>query len=237
MPNSATDTIDFAPYFTSRQVFFESDPSLMDRIFELRYQIYCQERQYLPAINYPDKRESDEYDATSVHFATFNLKEELVGYVRLVRPTAPQPFPFQIHCPNLMPGVRLNTPADAVEVSRLMVHPNYRRRREDTLSGINTLTDAPEAAHDLRNKSPQILLSLYRLIYNYSRVNHINYWYAAMEQDLVRVLNQLDFQFEQIGLKANYFGPVAPYLADLQKSQDRVEKHNPALMAWMKKSI
>jgi hypothetical protein len=47
----------------------------------------------------------------------------------------------------------------------------------------------------------------------------------------------LDFQFEQIGLKANYFGPVAPYLADLQKSQDRVEKHNPALMAWMKKSV
>lgn len=237
MPNSATDTIDFAPYFSSRQVFFESDPSLMDRIFELRYQIYCQERQYLPAINYPDKRESDEYDATSVHFAAFNLKEELVGYVRLVRPIAPQPFPFQIHCPNLMPGVRLNTPADAVEVSRLMVHPNYRRRRGDTLSGINTLTDAPEAAHDLRNKSPQILLSLYRLIYNYSRVNHINYWYAAMEQDLVRVLNQLDFQFEQIGLKANYFGPVAPYLADLQKSQDQVEKYNPALMAWMKKTV
>jgi len=236
MPNSATDKIDFAPYFTSRQVFFESDPSLMDRIFELRYQIYCQERQYLPAMNYPDKRESDEYDATAVHFAAFNLKEDLVGYVRLVRPDAHQPFPFQIHCPNLMPGVTLSTPTDSVEVSRLMVHPNYRRRRGDTLSGVNTLIEAPATAHDLRDKSPQILLSLYRQIYNYSRVNHINYWYAAMEQDLARVLNKLDFQFEQIGLKANYFGPVAPYLADLQKSQERVEQHNPALMAWMKKT-
>jgi len=117
-----------------------------------------------------------------------------------------------------------------------MVHPNYRRRRGDTLSGVNTLIEAPATAHDLRDKSPQILLSLYRKIYNYSRVNHINYWYAAMEQDLARVLNKLDFQFEQIGLKANYFGPVAPYLADLQKSQERVEQHNPALMAWMKKT-
>jgi N-acyl amino acid synthase of PEP-CTERM/exosortase system len=135
-----------------------------------------------------------------------------------------------------MPGVTLSTPTDSVEVSRLMVHPNYRRRRGDTLSGVNTLIEAPAAAHDLRDKSPQILLSLYRQIYNFSRINHINYWYAAMEQDLARVLNQLDFQFEQIGLKANYFGPVAPYLADLQKSQDRVEKHNPALMAWMKKT-
>jgi N-acyl amino acid synthase of PEP-CTERM/exosortase system len=135
-----------------------------------------------------------------------------------------------------MPGITLSAPADAAEVSRLMVHPNYRRRRGDQLSGVNTLPETPPLSQELRNNSPQILLSMYRQIYNFSRHNHINYWYAAMEQDLARVLNHLDFQFEQIGLKANYFGPVAPYLADLRETQARVGKNNPALLAWMQET-
>jgi hypothetical protein len=57
-----------------------------------------------------------------------------------------------------------------------------------------------------------------------------------MEQDLAQVLNHLDFQFEQIGLKANYFGPVAPYLADLRATQTRVGETNPALLAWMQET-
>lgn len=235
MPSSLTEQPDFAPYFRSRQVFFDTDRSLMDKIFELRFQVYCLECQFLPASLYPDQREIDEYDAHAVHFAAFNLKGDMAGYVRLVRPDAHQLFPFQIHCPNLMPGISLNTPADSAEVSRLMVHPNYRRRRGDQLSGVNTGHETPLESQDLRSNSPQILLSLYRQIYNFSRNHHINYWYAAMEQDLARVLNQLNFQFEQIGLKANYFGPVAPYLADLQGTEAKVGKNNPALLNWMQK--
>jgi N-acyl amino acid synthase of PEP-CTERM/exosortase system len=135
-----------------------------------------------------------------------------------------------------MPGITLSAPGDSAEVSRLMVHPNYRRRRGDQLSGVNTGQQAALLSQELRNNSPQILLSLYRQIYNFSRFNHINYWYAAMEQDLAQVLNHLDFQFEQIGLKANYFGPVAPYLADLRATQTKVGEKNPALLAWMQET-
>ena len=231
-----TDHPGFAPYFSSRRISLEAEPALMAQFFSLRFQIYCEECQFLPASSYPNKQESDEYDAHAVHFGAFNLKGEIAGYVRLIRPDAKQVFPFQIHCPHLMPGVTLSAPGDSAEVSRLMVHPNYRRRRGDQLSGVNTGAQAPTLSPELRNNSPQILLSLYRQIYTYSRFNHINYWYAAMEQDLARVLNRLDFQFEQIGLKANYFGPVAPYLADLRQTQARVEKNNPALLAWMQEA-
>lgn len=236
MPSSLTDHPGFAPYFSSRRISFEAEPTLMAQFFALRFQVYCEECQYLPVDNYPDREESDEYDAHAVHFGAFNLMGEIAGYVRLVRPDANQSFPFQIHCPNLMPGITLHTPADAAEVSRLMVHPNYRRRRGDQLSGVNTRPETQPLSPEMRNNSPQILLSLYREIYNFSRSNHINYWYAAMEQDLARVLNHLDFEFEQIGLKANYFGPVAPYLADLRETQVRVGKNNPELLAWMQKT-
>jgi N-acyl amino acid synthase of PEP-CTERM/exosortase system len=127
----------------------------------------------------------------------------------------------------------LGDPAEAAEISRLMVHANYRRRSGDQLTGVNTRLAPSPQAQDLRNNSPQILLSLYRQIYAFSRINLIKYWYAAMEQDLAYVLNQLHFQFKQIGQKANYFGPVAPYIADLHVTEDRVGKHNPALLAWM----
>ena len=236
MPSSLTDHPGFAPYFSSRRISLGEEPALMAQFFALRYQIYCEECQFLPTSHYPNKQESDEYDAHAVHFGAFNLKGEIAGYVRLVRPDAKQLFPFQIHCPNLMPGITLSAPADAAEVSRLMVHPNYRRRRGDQLSGVNTNPEAPPLTQEMRNNSPQILLSLYRQIFNFSRFNHINYWYAAMEQDLARVLNHLDFHFEQIGLKANYFGPVAPYLADLRETQARVGKSNPALLAWMQET-
>jgi N-acyl amino acid synthase of PEP-CTERM/exosortase system len=236
MPSSLTNGPGFAPYFSSRRIFLETEPALMAQFFNLRYQIYCEECQFLPANNYPDHQESDEYDAHAVHFGAFNLKGEIAGYVRLVRPEAHQLFPFQLHCPNLMPGITLSAPGDSAEVSRLMVHPNYRRRRGDQLSGVNTGQQAALLSQELRNNSPQILLSLYRQIYNFSRFNHINYWYAAMEQDLAQVLNHLDFQFEQIGLKANYFGPVAPYLADLRATQTKVGEKNPALLAWMQET-
>jgi N-acyl amino acid synthase of PEP-CTERM/exosortase system len=236
MPSSLTNGPGFAPYFSSRRIFLETEPALMAQFFTLRYQIYCEECQFLPANNYPDHQESDEYDAHAVHFGAFNLQGEIAGYVRLVRPEAHQLFPFQLHCPNLMPGITLSAPGDSAEVSRLMVHPNYRRRRGDQLSGVNTGQQAAPLSQELRNNSPQILLSLYRQIYNFSRFNHINYWYAAMEQDLAQVLNHLDFQFEQIGLKANYFGPVAPYLADLRATQTRVGETNPALLAWMQET-
>ena len=79
----------------------------MRRIFELRFQVYCKECGYLPSANYPEGLEADEYDADAVHFCTFNSTDELVGYVRLVRPAASGVFPFQRHCPDLLEGVTL----------------------------------------------------------------------------------------------------------------------------------
>ena len=235
MPTPLPEQTEFAPYFRSFQVKFNQDEALMRRIYQLRYQIYCQERGFLPTADYPDGLESDPYDAQAAHFCSFNLKNELVGYVRLVRPNGLQTFPFQSHCPILLEGVTLPPPLESGEVSRLMVHPNYRRRRGDTMAGVNLQSEKGTPEHEMRSQSPQILLSLYRQIYGFSRTDGVRYWYAAMERYLAQVLIHLDFGFHQIGLQTDYYGPVSPYLADLYETEKRVGKSHPELLDWMQR--
>lgn len=227
---------DFAPYFRARRSLHAQDIAAMQSIYELRYQVYCLECGFLSPADYPHGQESDEYDEESAHFCTRNLKDEVVGYVRLVpsdRKTGR--FPWQRHCRTLIDGAALPPHDESAEVSRLMVRGDYRRRRGDTIVGLNQETDVPSASGERRVSSPQILLSMYRQMYIYSQRTGIRYWYAAMERSLARALTRMGFSFRQIGEEADYFGPVAPYLADLQELEISLAQSNPALLAWMQK--
>ena len=234
MPASTPDPTEFAPLFRSCEVVQGRDNALMQRAFELRYQVYCEEMGFLPAADYPDRCEIDEFDAISAHFCAFNLRGELVGYVRLVPPDLTQTLPFQSHCHDLLAGASLAPPKQAAEISRLMVIHDYRRRRGDVLAGVTVEDDTTGVKHDLRDHTPQILLSLYRQMYAFSLTHDRRYWYAAMERPLARALGQMGFAFTQIGPLTDYYGPVAPYLGDLRELEAQVDQRNPALMAWMR---
>jgi len=236
MPLSTLDQTEFAPLFRSCEAVQGRDNALMQRVFELRFQVYCLECGFLPAANYPQRCETDQYDASSAHFCAFNLRDELVGYVRLVRPDLTQSFPFQSHCSTLLEGASLAASAQAAEISRLMVIHDYRRRRGDVLEGVTVEEDPARVNQDLRDHTPQILLSLYRRMYAFSLAHGIRYWYAAMERPLARALGQMGFAFVQIGPLTDYYGPVAPYLGDLRELEAHLETTNPALLAWMRRT-
>ena len=199
---------------------------------QLRYQVYCIECNFLSPEDYPEGVETDEHDKDAAHFYAFDEDEELVGYVRLVSPDADQQFPIQRHCH--ASGVpALPCPSQAAEISRLMVRADYRRRRGDRLSGVTAEQNTAAFAGERRHEAPQILMSLYRQMYAYSRESGIRYWYAAMEKPLARSLLRLKFGFEAIGPETDYYGPVAPYLADLRKLEADVGAHRPELLEWL----
>lgn len=233
MPASAPDPTDFAPLFHSREVVPGRDDDLLKRVFEMRYQVYCLECGFLPAANYPDQLEVDQYDARSAHFCALNLQGELVGYVRMVPPDLTQSFPFQSYCQDLLSGAALAPPQQAAEISRLMVTQAYRRRRGDVLAGLTVEEGLPQVNHDLRDHTPQILFSLYRQMYAFSLIHGTRYWYAAMERSLARALSQMGFAFAQIGPQTDYYGPVALYLGDLRQLEAQVGQSHPALMTWL----
>lgn len=196
--------------FAARELDPVRDAVLMRKAHELRFQVYCLEQGFLDAIDYPDCRESDEHDGQSHHFASWDAKGEVAGYVRLVRPDPIVGFPFQNHCQTFESGTHGLPAHQSVEISRLMVCAHYRRQPD---------------------RSPEILCHLFQQMYASSVSQGVRYWYAAMERSLVRVLQRmLGIEFRQIGPVTDYYGPVAPYLIDLREVEGRVRQRRPELL-------
>ena len=227
------ESTNFAPYFAGRSLNAQADAELMHRAQRLRYEVYCQECGFLPPEAYPDGRETDEHDARAAHFCALDRHRQMAGYVRLVSADAKGRFPFDDHCAALFDDAALPKPKEAGEISRLMVHPRYRRRRGDTLAGVTVIQEASPQV-ERRNVSPQIMLCLFKQMYQYSLAAGTRYWYAAMERRLARALTRLGFAFEPIGFETDYYGPVTPYLADLRQLELKVGEANPTLLDWMR---
>ncbi|MBA2354601.1 MAG: GNAT family N-acetyltransferase, partial [Acidobacteria bacterium] len=88
------DQVGIAPWFRAARL--DGDPTLLDASYRLRYQVYCLERLFLPAHHYPDKRETDVFDAHAMHFGVFNDQREMVATARLVR-RSPEGLPMFGH--------------------------------------------------------------------------------------------------------------------------------------------
>ena len=192
---------------------------MLDCALRLRFQVYCQECEFLPASDYPRGLESDEHDADAAHFYAFDDDDELAGYVRLVRADVNRRFPVQYHCAIFGDGTALPPPEASAEVSRLMLRADFRRRRDDAVAGISIEAEEspPETTVERRHEAPQVLRSLYAQMTAYSRANGIRHWYAAMERPLARTLSRHGGSFTPIGPATDYYGPVVPYVADLEQ--------------------
>lgn len=203
-------------YFEGRPI--DDSPELLEKSYALRYQVYCLEREFLDASNYPDHQETDKFEPHSLHFGTMDLRGELVGTARLVMAN-PAGFPLFQHCTVFPEETELYLPGNTVvEVSRLSVSRNYRRRKGDGLYGVqgaaafNVVTERREGETKLGG---ELVVSLYKALYQASKRRGITHWLCATERSLYRLLQKYGFPLRLIGPEMDYFGPVAPYLMDL----------------------
>ena len=161
----------------------------LSAIQRLRYEVYCLERGFRDAADYPDGREYDEYDPHATHICATDTSGAVVGTVRLVH-HSPLGLPVQQH------GARLSVAADELErrrtaeVSRLILAKQYRKHTID---------------------QPLLLWGLFARMYEESCRLGIGYWVAAMEEGLWRLLRRFGFPVDPIGESIDYFGPVVPY--------------------------
>lgn len=215
----------------------------------LRYRVYCEEFDYLPASDYPTGLESDEDDSRAAHFHHFNRRSlddpersdsrrdgsaggTLAGYVRLVRPDAKDQLPVQRRCRLTLDDGAWAEPSLSAEVSRLIIAPEFRRRRLDRSPVRQALPSSGEKS-EAQLLPTDILLHLFRQMFNYSRSHGIRYWFAAMERPLARSLAQMGFPFKAAGPEGEYFGCITPYVADLHDLQQRVATIQPGLAHWL----
>lgn len=239
MSNESVSPIGWPPYFVCRQLDPEQQRAMLRMAYSLRHEVYCLERSFLPAENYPDGIETDQFDEQSAHFSAYNLLGELVGYVRLVPVRENGNFPFEQHCRELFPHIELPPRHQAAEVSRMIVRQDYRRRRGDTLAGVTIQTIEPSGkvvAHD-RRKPPLMLLGLLRQAYMFSVRSGIQYWYAAMEKPLARVMSQIGFPHVKISPEIDYYGQVACYVLDLREFEEHLRRTRPEVLMWFRQEI
>jgi N-acyl amino acid synthase of PEP-CTERM/exosortase system len=230
------------PYFDFKKVVRGNiESQILKDIFRLRYDVYCIECQFLNEQEFQQGLETDEYDDCSVHFAAYTREQGLIGTVRMVQPGESQIYPWESHC-HAFPEFKYPGRETAAEISRLVVRKTHRRRRGDSMEGISkdfvekgsSASIKPHATvrRDKRANSPLLLLGLYREMYRHSRQNGVRYWYAAMERSLARSLDKMGFKFMPIGPQVDYYGPVTPYMVDLDDLEERLRRENKFLAAW-----
>ena len=209
----------------------------LEASFSLRYQVYCEERRFLPPQAYPLRQESDAYDSRSLHMGAFDAADVIAGTVRLVR----GPFerlPLTTRCridTDCLPEEALG--AAGAEISRLSVSRRYRRRVTDSALPELLLEESAELTGTQRRCRSELVLGLYHCMYRTSKLEGIWYLFAAMEPSLVRLLQRMDFDFRPIGPEADYYGPVTPHLLSIRGLEERLAVCNPEMLAEMARGL
>ncbi|MFZ4701964.1 MAG: PEP-CTERM/exosortase system-associated acyltransferase [Candidatus Methylumidiphilus sp.] len=242
----------YSPHFTFKTFAAGTDTYNEERMFALRYQVYCLERSFLPSDDYPNGLEHDSYDTYSTHIAALSLSDLLVGGLRLVTPADGNPFPFQAHCTELFANRTQPPNHECAEISRLVISKLYRRRAGDTMFGVPSQlldeTPLPPNAFDRRKSQrgeadrrklqPEILLGLLRQVYRHCKLHGIGYWYMAMEKSLTRLLERMFyFAVEHIGEQVDYYGPVTPCILSMEQFDHALSRGDPILFAWFQDSL
>jgi N-acyl-L-homoserine lactone synthetase len=191
----------------------DSEPRLMDESYRLRYQVYCIERGFLSAEDYPDGRERDEFDRHSLHLGVVDAEGALLATARLVKVNMAG-LPLFRHCQIYARESELYQETTRVaEISRLCVSRELRTRQVGSAS---------------------VAIMLYRAIYQASKRNGFTHWLVATEPSLQRLLASLQVPFREVGPQTDYYGPVAPYLVDLSKwDQTILSRSLPALHSFL----
>lgn len=244
-----------------------SDEKDLKDIYKLRYKIYCYEWCFEKPENHPDEIVSDVFDSNALHFAVKDDTQKIVGAVSLIL-NSPEGFPTEKYCELTINKNEI--PRDSIaEVSRLVIHRDYRRRAEDKYiygpdeerrsigsfsfstnysnnrSYIRRADDKYKhkgsrrsiETYSERRKRHEVVISLYKAMYQESRRRNITHWYAVMTKGVVILLNKFGFIFKEIGDPVDYHGIRTPYMADLGQVEQEIMQEYPELYEELNKGL
>jgi N-acyl-L-homoserine lactone synthetase len=244
-----------------------SDEKDLKDIYRLRYKIYCYEWGFEKPENHPDEIVTDAYDNNALHFAVKDDSQKTVGAISLILHSS-EGFPTEKYCE--LNFNRNEIPGDSIaEISRFVIHRDYRRRAEDkyiygpdeerrsigsfnyssnysnNLSYIRRADDKfkpksarrPSESYSERRKRHEVVINLYKAIYQESKRRKITHWYAVMTKGIVILLNKFGFIFQEIGDPVDYHGIRTPYLGDMEKIDQKIMQEHPELYEELNRNL
>ncbi|MBK5943845.1 PEP-CTERM/exosortase system-associated acyltransferase [Halorhodospira halophila] len=195
------------------------NPQELAEAQRLRYDVYCTELQFDAPENYPDQRETDEFEDQSWHCL---LRYEppdhpslhrIAGHVRIVHvdanATHPE-LPLVHNCrdslnPEDPDHPAAHDPVSICEISRLAVHSDFRRRHGEGKSAYGDL-DALAAIENHPRTFPLAAVSLFMASARIVQLAGKEHAYAMMEPQLARHSGRQGLHFRQIGETLYYHG-------------------------------
>lgn len=210
-----------------------------EMVYRLRYQIYCEERQYEDAASRNNGMEYDEFDEHSVHsLLVHRVSGSIAGTVRLVlaNPTKSEAtFPIDQYWSPTDEWTRmerLKTPKSALaEVSRFTISKAFRRRFAERYvwgsenSGICVQKAMLRAE---RRFTPHLILALVAALVRMSYENNVTHWHAMMEPALVRLLGRLGMVFDTVDSTVEFHGQRHPCFTELGRFLQRIQEYSCA---------
>lgn len=200
----------FFKHWTSRKFKVGHAESFDDflSIHKLRYEVYCEEYNYLDPGNYPDNLERDEFDDFSEHFILKHKNEGIVGYVRLIK-NSHFGFPIENAFELTLGDININKGKTA-EVSRLIVSSEFRRLH--------------------------LLMVLIKEILIYAIEHDIEYVYSVMDDKLLYMLIKLGFTYKKIGPYKTHQGVTCPNILLISELEKNLKKENRFLYNYFFKN-
>lgn len=213
--------------FNSHFEVFLADTQEARRLhYQIRYDVYCEERGFEEAGQFVDQEEKDRFDDGSAHFIVRDkLSKNWVAAMRLVMPGFSK-FPIESISKLDREFESHNFEGSIAEISRLCLKRDFLPMnpvREKHLSERVRLRDA------LIERKKFASEMLYRLLYSafvYSRKNGVSYWYFLATPALARMVSKGRIPFTPAGAGCDHNGIRFPYFADIVHSHSHASNNS-----------
>jgi N-acyl amino acid synthase of PEP-CTERM/exosortase system len=204
--------------FESHFEVFLADTDLARKIhYQLRYDIYCEEREFEDASVFSEREEVDLFDERAVHFIIRDIQSKhWVAAMRLVLPGGT--FPITSLCKLDREFLPDQVGGKLAEISRLCI----KREAFDFdcvgASGAESREGILERSLSKRQVATEIIFRFIYAAYDYSNQNGIGYWYFLATPALARMVSMAKIPFTPAGAACNHNGVRVPYFADIERS-------------------
>ena len=190
--------------------------------FNLRYQIYCIEKGFEEAKQFPDGLEKDEYDDRAVHFLIKHKADhQWVGTFRLIIDKF-HDLPISQHA-HIAHAHQADPQKAVVEFSRLGILRPFQKHSQ-------------KIARDSEDPDLCIVFNAISAGIEYSRKCGSHKIYFLCRRSLIRVVNKMGIKTHQVGDKTVYRGTRYPYKLDLADFPLRLFETRHALQEFHRKN-
>lgn len=222
--------LDFSRYFDLSVALTREQ---RERVYHLRYRVYCEEFGYEPPEVFSNQQEMDTYEESSIHCLVSHRETgKAAGCVRLVLANENSLMPMEGHAGDSLDQAfmsqfsgRRNT---LCEISRLAVDSDFRRRRGERETRFGA-SDAFNFSKREQRTFPLIALFLFMASGAVADVLNRKNCCAIMEPSLFLLLRRAGTVFRRIGDDFEFRGTRAPYYANI----DDLVAHAPVELRQM----